>query len=232
MAEIFEYGDTEIIYLKNADTILGAAIEQIGPIERPVTRELFSSLVSSIVAQQISAKAADTVWSRMEERLGEITPATINAADTEDIRRCGMSMRKAAYIKEAAAKVISGEFNIDSLNSMSDDDVRKKLSELKGIGAWTAEMLMIFSMQRPDIISWDDLAIHRGLRMLYKHRKITKELFQKYRHRYSPYATVASLYLWAIASGKYGYKDYAPMTDAQKKKNRKKKPGTVQKKTP
>ena len=223
MSQIFEYGDTEISHLKQTDALLGAAIDQIGPIERPIKRDLFSSLVSSIVAQQISTKAADTVWLRMVERFGEITPATINSASAEDIQQCGISMRKAGYIKDAAAKVVSGELDIDSLCAMSDDDICKKLSELKGIGIWTAEMLMTFSMQRPNIISWDDLAIHRGLRMLYKHRKITKKLFQKYKRRYSPYASVASLYLWAIASGAYGHKDYAPMTEAQKKRNRKRK---------
>lgn len=77
----------------------------------------------------------------------------------------------------------------------------RELSALDGIGVWTAEMLMTFSMQRPDIISFGDLAIHRGLRMLYHHRKITRDLFDKYKRRYSPYATVASLYLWAIAGG-------------------------------
>jgi len=220
MAKIFEYGEKEITYLKSVDSILGAAIESIGPIRRPITPDLFSSLINSIVAQQISAKAAETVWLRMVERFGEITPAKIGNADTKEIQQCGISMRKATYIKDAAERIRSGELDIDSLNSMSDDQVGKKLSELKGIGIWTAEMLMTFSMQRPDIISWDDLAIHRGLRMLYRHRKITKELFRKYKRRYSPYATVASLYLWAIASGAYGYKDHAPMTDAQKKRGK------------
>jgi DNA-3-methyladenine glycosylase II len=84
---------------------------------------------------------------------------------------------------------------------------------------WTAEMLMTFSMQRPNIMSWGDMAIHRGLRMLYRHCKIDKKLFQKYKRRYSPYATVASLYLWAIAGGACGLKDYAPMTDAGKRKS-------------
>jgi len=82
-----------------------------------------------------------------------------------------------------------------------DEEVCRELSALDGIGVWTAEMLMTFSMQRPDIISFGDLAIHRGLRMLYHHRKITRDLFDKYKRRYSPYATVASLYLWAIAGG-------------------------------
>ncbi|MEG6523450.1 DNA-3-methyladenine glycosylase family protein [Desulfotomaculum sp. 1211_IL3151] len=84
---------------------------------------------------------------------------------------------------------------------MSDEDVCKRLSQIKGVGVWTAEMLMIFSMQRMNVISWGDMAIIRGLRMLYHHREITPKLFAKYKKRYSPYATVASLYLWQISHG-------------------------------
>jgi len=106
---------------------------------------------------------------------------------------------------------------------MTDDEICKRLCRIKGIGVWTAEMLMTFSMQRMDIMSWDDLAIHRGLRMIYHHRKITPELFAKYKRRYSPYATVASLYLWAIAGGACAeLVDYAPKTEARKKADAKK----------
>jgi DNA-3-methyladenine glycosylase II len=209
MTEIFEYGEKEINYLRQVDAALGVAIEQIGHIKRPVIPDLFASLVSSIVAQQISAKAANTIWERMLERFEKVTPATIHLASVEEIQRFGMSMRKATYIKNAAMKVLCGELDIDALYTMPDDEVCRQLSALNGIGVWTAEMLMTFSMQRPDIMSWDDMAIHRGLRMLYKHRKIGKELFQKYKHRYSPYATVASLYLWALAGGACGLKDPA-----------------------
>jgi DNA-3-methyladenine glycosylase II len=100
---------------------------------------------------------------------------------------------------------------------MADSEICKRLVEIKGIGVWTAEMLMTFSMQRPDILSWDDLAIHRGLRMLYRHRKITPALFAKYKRRYSPYASVASLYLWAIAGGAC-----PSLTDPAQKKIKKK----------
>jgi DNA-3-methyladenine glycosylase II len=84
------------------------------------------------------------------------------------------------------------------------------LSKIKGIGQWTAEMILIFCLQRPNIFSYDDLAIHRGLRMLYHHRNISRKIFEKYRRRYSPYCTVASLYLWSIAAGTIeGMKDCA-----------------------
>ena len=88
------------------------------------------------------------------------------------------------------------EIDLEKIKEMADEDVIKTLVKLKGIGKWTAEMLMIFSLKRPDIISYDDLAIRRGMMKLYKHRDITPELFEKYRRRYSPYSSVASLYLW------------------------------------
>jgi len=84
---------------------------------------------------------------------------------------------------------------------MPDKEVCAKLSALDGVGVWTAEMLMIFSMQRPNVLSYGDLAIHRGLRMVYRHRKIDKAKFNRYWKRYTPYASVASLYLWAVAGG-------------------------------
>jgi DNA-3-methyladenine glycosylase II len=98
-------------------------------------------------------------------------------------------------------KVARGEFDIHGLSVLPDDDVCRRLSELKGVGVWTAEMVMIFSMQRPNVFSWNDLAIHRGLRILYRHRTITRKLFDKYQKRFSPYCSLASLYLWEIAGG-------------------------------
>ena len=84
---------------------------------------------------------------------------------------------------------------------MSDGEAIKKLAELKGIGVWTAEMILLFCLQRPDIFSYQDLAIQRGLRMIYHHRAITRELSEKYRRRFSPYCSTASLYIWAVAGG-------------------------------
>ncbi|HOS18674.1 MAG TPA: DNA-3-methyladenine glycosylase 2 family protein, partial [Clostridia bacterium] len=101
--------------------------------------------------------------------------------------------------------------DVEALRDMPDQEVIQRLSALSGIGVWTAEMLMIFCMQRPDIVSYGDLAIHRGMRMLYHHRGIDRNLFEKYARRYSPYGTVASLYLWAIAGGAIPEMcDYAP----------------------
>ncbi len=199
--EIFRYGDRETEYLKSKDAALGAAIDAIGPIEREVRPDLFEALVHSIVGQQISTKAQVTVWARMRQSLGEITPEAIMGLPEAELQRFGITFKKAAYIRGAAARVLDGTLDIDALHAKTDAEICAELVQLDGIGLWTAEMLMLFSMQRPDILSFGDLAIHRGLRMLYRHKKITPELFAKYRRRYSPYGSMASLYLWAIAGG-------------------------------
>lgn len=206
-------------YLKEKDPILGEVIDTIGPIQRTLKPDLYAALVNSIIGQQISTKAQQTVWKRLTQLVGEVTADNILAHTDEEIQSIGISFRKVSYIKEASMKISRGEIDLNALKTLANDDVRKELSRLKGVGVWTAEMLMIFSMGRPDILSWDDLAIHRGLRMLYHHRRITKKLFAKYQRRYSPYASTASLYLWEIGGGAIDdMKDYAPLTEAEKRK--------------
>lgn len=199
---IFRYGEKEIEYLKRKDKRLAEAIDRIGRIEREIIPDLFEALINNIVCQQISTKAGDTVWLRMKEKVGRITPENLVQWSVEDIQKCGMSMRKANYIKDAAEAVLSGKLRLNDLEGLPDDELCKELSNLKGIGVWTAEMLMIFSMQRPDIVSWNDLAIRRGMMMLYRHRSLDKEKFNRYKKRYSPYGSVASLYLWEISAGR------------------------------
>jgi DNA-3-methyladenine glycosylase II len=200
--EIFKYGQVELDYLKKKDKKLAEAIERIGMIEREVIPDLFAALINSIVGQQISAKAAATIWNRMLDRFGEITSQKLAEAIVEEIQQCGLSMRKANYIKNISDAVKKGELNLEELSDLPDDEVCRRLSALNGIGVWTAEMLMTFSMQRPNIVSWGDLAIRRGMMMLYHHKELDKARFEKYKKRYSPYGTVASLYLWAISVGR------------------------------
>jgi DNA-3-methyladenine glycosylase II len=207
----FQYGKMEIDYLKSRDKILGDAIDRIGHIKRTIDTGVFSSIIHHIIGQQISTAAQKTIWERMNSELGNITEDTIYNLSVEGIQNFGMTFRKAEYIRDIARKVKNGELNINGLKNKPDNEVIKELSSLRGIGQWTAEMIMIFCFQRPDILSYNDLAIHRGMRMLYHHRNINKKIFEKYRRRYSPCCTVASLYLWSIASGTIeGMKDYLP----------------------
>lgn len=197
--EIFKYGQREIEYLKGRDKKLGAAIDKIGMIEREIIPEPFTALVASIVDQQISSKAAKTVWNRLVNLLGEVTPESINRASIPQIQGCGMTTRKAGYIKGIAEAAISGEINFNELDKLTDAEIIKKLSALNGVGIWTAEMLLIFSLGRSDVVSYGDLAIRRGMMNLYGLKELSREEFNKYKKRYSPYGSVASLYLWALS---------------------------------
>lgn len=197
---IFEYGQKEIEYLKSKDKKLGAAIDRIGIIKREVIPDTFTALVSSIVSQQISGKAADTVWNRLISLLGSITPESIGEAELSKIQGCGMSVRKAGYIKGIAEAALSGQVDFSTLHTLTDGEIIEKLSSLYGVGVWTAEMLLIFSLCRPDVVSYKDLAIRRGMMNLYGLKELPKEKFERYRKRYSPYGSVASLYLWALSA--------------------------------
>lgn len=197
----FQYGQAEIDYLTRRDRELGRAIGRIGMIERQVIPDLFKALVHSIVAQQVSRKAADTVWARLGERLSGVTPPNVAGAPVADIQKCGLSMRKARYIQEIGEAALSGRLDVSKLREMRDEEVIQNLSSFPGIGVWTAEMLLIFSLCRPDVVSWGDLAIRRGMMNLYGIKALSKSQFDRFRKRYSPCGSVASLYLWALSAG-------------------------------
>lgn len=195
----FEYGMKEIEALKRQDLILGQAIDRIGWIQREIFPEPFPALIQSIVSQQISTKAAITVWNKFCNLIGPVNAQNIMNCPDEDIQKCGMSHRKVSYIKDAARVSLSGEVNFETLHLLSDEEIIQKLIQIKGVGAWTAEMMLIFTFTRPDVVSFKDLAICRGMMRLYGLEKLSKETFEQYRRQYSPYGTVASLYLWAMA---------------------------------
>lgn len=213
----FAYGEEETDYLKKKDKRMAEVIDRIGHVERKVDTDLFSAVVHHIVGQQISTKAQETIWQRMLSALGEVNAETVLAAGVSKLQSLGMTFRKAEYITDFAEKVHTGVFSLDAVAHMDDEDAIRALSSLKGIGVWTAEMILLFCLQRPDIFSYDDLAIQRGLRMVYHHREIDRRLFEKYRRRFHPYCSVASLYLWAVAGGAIPeMKDYKPKSKSGK----------------
>lgn len=215
----FTYGKTETDYLKGKCKKLAAVIDAVGPISRKLDDDLFDAVVHHIVGQQISSKAQATIWQRIKDNLGSINAQTVLAAGAEKLQSFGISFKKADYILDFASKVQSGAFDLQAVAHMPDDEAIAALASLRGIGVWTAEMLLLFCLARPNVFSYDDLAIQRGLRMLYHHRTITKPLFEKYRKRFSPYGSVASLYLWAVSGGAVpGMRDYAPQKTAKRGK--------------
>lgn len=215
----FTYGKTETDYLKGKCKKLAAVIDAVGPISRKLDDDLFDAVVHHIVGQQISNKAQATIWQRIKDNLGTVNAQTVLAAGAEKLQSFGISFKKTDYILDFARKVQSGAFDLQAVAHMPDDEAIAALASLRGIGVWTAEMLLLFCLARPNVFSYDDLAIQRGLRMLYHHRTITKPLFEKYRKRFSPYGSVASLYLWAVSGGAVpGMRDYAPPKTAKRGK--------------
>ncbi|MCL2392430.1 MAG: DNA-3-methyladenine glycosylase 2 family protein [Oscillospiraceae bacterium] len=196
--QYFEYGAAELAHLRKKDKKLGAAIDRIGIIKRRVNSNLFSALVESVIGQQISNKAAATVCGRLDA-LCAMDANRLHALSCEEIQACGMSMRKASYIKNIAEISISKAIDFDELQKKSDEEIITTLTAINGIGVWTAEMLLIFSLMRPNVVSYGDLAIRRGMMQLYGLKELSKEQFARYAKRYSPYGSVASLYLWEIS---------------------------------
>jgi len=175
--KFFEYGQREIEALSAADPVLGDFMSRRGQVERVIIPELFPALVHAIVGQLISVKAVQTIWNRMQEAFGDIRPERL----------------------AAATQVASGEFDLEGLRSLPNAEVAARMTVLPGIGVWTAEMLLMNCLERPDIVSWGDIAIRRGIMNLYGLPALTKEQFEQYRRRYSPYGSVASIYLWEIS---------------------------------
>lgn len=173
----FPYGEKELAYLRKKDKKLSAVIDRVGHIERAVDDDLFSAVVHHIVGQQISTKAQATVWARVQNALGTVDAEHVLGYGEANLQSLGISFRK------------------------PDEEIILELSALKGIGVWTAEMLLLFCLQRPNVFSYGDLAILRGMRMVYRHKEIDRARFERYRKRFSPYCSIASLYFWAVSGG-------------------------------
>ncbi len=196
---VLEYGERELFFLSRKDKKLGKLIESTGYLKCEVSEDLFDSLVGYIATQQISNRAAETVRMRITQKFGIVTPEKTASLPDEEIKSVGISMRKAQYIKGLSKAVLSGSLDIEGLAALPDETVASRLTSIKGIGDWTAEMFLIFSLGRMNILSYKDFAIRKGLMLLYGLKDLEMAIFDKYRKRYSPYGTIASLYLWHLS---------------------------------
>ncbi|MCR5359835.1 MAG: hypothetical protein K6E55_08145 [Thermoguttaceae bacterium] len=197
----FKVGGRELEYLKSKDPKLGAVIDRIGSLRRPVNPDLFSSVVCCIVGQQISGRVQEVICGRIADACGGIEPESLGRLSAGEIRRFGVSYKKAENIRAFSEKILSGELDLNRVGRMPDDEVIRTLTALPGVGLWTAEMILLFTLRRPDVLSFGDLGIHRGMRMVYRHRAIGRDLFERYRRRLSPCGSAASLYFWEVAGG-------------------------------
>lgn len=163
------------------------------PTPKPPTA-YFETIVRSIVSQQISVAAAAAVFGRLLDHLGTITPKTVAAADEESLRTCGLSGQKVRYLKENAD--LWHTLPIEQFKTMSDAEVLAELTRLYGVGAWTAEMFLMFSLARPDIFSYGDLGLVQGLCSCYGYQKHWNRKIDATVTAWSPHRTIASLVLW------------------------------------
>jgi DNA-3-methyladenine glycosylase II len=182
--------------LSAADSVLA---EVIARNEEPVLSskgDLFLNLVSAIVSQQISTTAARTIWGRFEGLVGEVHPKSVLSRSHEELRGCGLSGRKAEYILEIAEAWQNGYADIN-WDGLSDEEVMDALVELRGVGTWTAEMVLIFTLLRPDVFPVGDIGVVRAVERLYSEgeRMSNDELIAKSQD-WRPWRTVATWYLW------------------------------------
>ena len=199
----FTYGKVEMDYLSARDINLAKVIKYCGWVARPIHSNIFQSLVQSIVSQQISSQAAGTVYSRLEKLVPTVNPENIFAISEMEIQKCGMTTRKANYVKSLAGTVMQGKMDLYKLTKMDDEAVIKTLMSLPGIGRWTAEMTLLHALERPNIFSYDDLVIRRSLKKLHQLPKINRKIFSKFFRLYSPYCSVAMIYLWRYGKSNY-----------------------------
>jgi len=177
------------------DDLLGPVVRQFGADGISSRDDLFQTLVRSIVGQQISVLAADAIWGRLVEHLGEVTPAAVLASNQKNIAGCGVTRPKASYIHGLAER--SDELLNQAWDTMSDEAIQKHLVQFRGIGPWTAEMILMFHFLRPDIFSLGDIGLIRGAQRLVPEAE-TKEHVGEIAERWRPYRTAAAWYLWRI----------------------------------
>lgn len=192
---LFPFGEKELCHLSRSDDRMAALIARTPRPRYELMGDLFAALVSSIVGQQISSKAHRSIWTRLLEGFDGIDPKKLFEADENAFRAFGISGRKAQSIKQAAGFALSGGFS--GLAELSDDQFREKLVSLRGVGRWTADMLLLFSLGRGDVFSYDDSGLRSGLCKLYGLSEISKDQFEEYGKKFSPYGSVASFYIWA-----------------------------------
>ena len=187
-----------ILHLKKSDPVLAEIIERVGPYKMNYDEPAFHSLAEAIVYQQLHGKAAATIFKRLTDAAGgRLTPENILKLSEEQMRAVGLSKQKLTYLRDLAAKTHSGELDFARLPELPDLEVIKHLTQVKGIGVWTAHMFLMFSLRRPDVLPTGDLGIQMAIRKHYRKRKLPKPVqMEKIAKCWSPYRSVACWYLW------------------------------------
>ena len=192
------YEEEERAYVAGKDPVMKELVERFGRLEIRVSGDIFADLVSDIVGQMLSNRVAEAIVGRLRALAGGLTPEKLLAKTLEEIKNCGMSARKAEYILALSRDVKEGKYDFSRLDSMTDGEAIAYLMKIKGVGRWTAEMIAEFSLGRKDIFSYDDMALRNGIVKAHGFKTLSKKRFERLRKKYSPYASVASLYYYRL----------------------------------
>ncbi len=179
------------------DKIIGQIIQQYEDAVLHSRGDAFITLARSIVGQQISVKAAESVWQKVIIAIPDITPQAIYAAEEEKLRRCGLSLRKISYLHDLSRHFIDGKLDETTWETMTDEAIILQLTQVKGIGRWTAEMFLIFHMLRPDVLPLDDIGLQRAISLHYNvNQPVDKTNMRELAKPWQPWRSVATWYLW------------------------------------
>lgn len=188
-----------LAHLRGADPVMRELIDRVGPFRLQLEPDPFRMLVRSIISQQISTRAARAIRERLEARVGtpEITAGALLALGPEELRAVGLSARKAEYLLDLSARVADGRLRPERLHQCPDDEVIRELTAVRGIGVWTAQMLLIFCLGRPDVLPEDDYGVRAAIRNLYGLPDLpTRARCREVAAPWRPWASVASWYCW------------------------------------
>jgi len=187
-----------IHHLKKSDAVLASIITRVGPCKMAYREPTFQMLARAIVFQQLSTKAATTIYRRLEEAAGgPLTPQAIQNLSVSEMRQAGLSRQKLGYIRDLAEHAISGKVDFERLPGMSDQEVIEALTDIKGIGLWTAHMFLIFSLRRPNVLPVGDLGVRMAIQRAYRKRKLpAAKQIEQIARTWHPYCSYAAWYLW------------------------------------
>jgi len=187
-----------INHLKKSDPVLAAIIEQVGPYRMEFGEPTFHSLAEAILYQQLNGKAAVSIFKRFTDLAGDpLTPAGILQLTDAQMRGVGLSKQKTAYLRDLSEKTKAGLLEFERLPELSEEEVIQHLTQVKGVGVWTAHMFLMFSLRRPDILPIGDYGIQAAIKKHYKKRKWPKPaVMEKIARPWAPYRSIACWYLW------------------------------------
>ncbi|HSU76641.1 MAG TPA: DNA-3-methyladenine glycosylase [Burkholderiales bacterium] len=192
-----EYWERAKRALRRKDPVMSRIMREHPKIFLVYRGEPFFTLARAIVGQQISVKAAQSVWDRLVACVGEMTPDGVLARPRLQLRACGLSDRKTEYIADLAQHFADGAIHVHRWPQMADEEIIAELVAVRGIGRWTAEMFLIFNLLRPDVFPLDDLGLQKGIRRAYyKGRKVSLRTMRRLGERWRPWRSVATWYLW------------------------------------